>query len=107
MAVDERNVDRELAVALQELLGAVERVDEPIALPLAPRRRVGWGRLLGQDGQTRRELFEGATDDRVGHSIGFRQRRIVALALDGKIRAAVNLENRLSGFASNLASCIE
>ena len=36
-------------------------------------------------------------DDAVRDLVGFRQRRVVALARDGEIGAAVDLENRAAG----------
>jgi len=34
MSFDERNVDRELAVAREELARAIERIDQPVARPV-------------------------------------------------------------------------
>jgi hypothetical protein len=39
--LDERDVDGELAVLRQELLGAVERIDQPVGRPRRADRGVG------------------------------------------------------------------
>ena len=63
---DQRDVDRELAVAADELLGAVERVDQPVALPvptLFERWRLGF---LGNHRHIGRQLVEAFHDDAMG-----------------------------------------
>ena len=107
MLVDERDIHRELAVALDELLRAVERIDEPITLPFAPRRVIGGQRLLGEDRQARVELLERLADDAVRDLVRFGQRRVVALARDGEIGASVDVEYRAARVAGDLASCVE
>jgi len=51
--LDERDVDGELAVSLQELLRSVQGVDQPVPPPVPPDVVGGGGRLLGED----RELW--------------------------------------------------
>jgi len=52
---DERDVDRELAVLVDEFLGPVERVDEKEAMPELRNVSSG-GRLFGYDGNFRHGL---------------------------------------------------
>ena len=46
-------------------------------------------------------------DDAVRDLVGLRQRRVVALACDGEIGAAIDLEDRAPRVARDLARCIE
>src|SRR5205814_5419768 len=63
-------VDRELVAAGDELLGAVERIDQEKAAA------IGWRRLMqtlfGQRGDLRYEPCKAIGDDAVGREIGFR-----------------------------------
>jgi hypothetical protein len=47
--VDQRDVDRKLAVAVNEFLGAIERVDQPVTLPLATLSEARQAFFLGND----------------------------------------------------------
>ena len=46
MRVDQSDIDREFAVAIDELLGAVKRVDQPVASATVRAPRTTAGRLL-------------------------------------------------------------
>jgi hypothetical protein len=106
-AVDnERDVDRELAVALDELFRAVEWVDEPIARPTPACRVVLGRRFLGKQRDRGVERREIARDDRVSHAVGFRERRIVALPRYREV-AAVDLEDGATCGARNVAHGVE
>ena len=65
-ALDQGDVDGELAIAIDELLGAVQRIHQPIAPPTPP---LGVGRLcgfLGKDGQTRDKLLQAGANHLMG-----------------------------------------
>ena len=79
--IDERDVHRELAVALEELLRAVERIDEPIARPRAALRDVLRRGFLRQHRHRSIERAQSLADDAVRELIGFRERRAVVLEL--------------------------
>ena len=70
---DERDVDAVLALAVQEVSGAVERVDEKEEV--ARQDRVGG--LLGDGGHLRPGLGEAAQDQLLGGEIGRRRRAAV------------------------------
>ena len=75
------DVDGELAVALDELARAVERIDHPELAPgsaFAPGRL---RRLLGENGYVGRERGQAFDDDSLRLQVGQRQRRIVFLVL--------------------------
>ena len=82
--LDERDVDRELAVAADELLGAVERIDEQEGVPDL-RSPCGGHFLLGDDRNVRHRRREGFHDGVLGAEIGFADRRIVDFVGDGKV----------------------
>ena len=91
--LDQRDVDRELAVALDELARAVERIDEPITRPALARRPGDAGRFLAQHRHVRRQRAEPLDDDVMRGEIGCGQRRAIVLVLDREIRL-VDIEDR-------------
>ena len=78
---NQRDIDGEFAVTLNKLFGAVQRVDQPVALPVLahfPRRRV----LLGEDRGIRIQRLQAADNDFMRCDIRRRDRRIIFLAGD-------------------------
>src|SRR5690606_32918408 len=93
VAVDERDVDGKFAVALDELLRAVQRIDEPVTSPLRALGKGDAHRLLRQHWDVRRELPQALGDGSVRREIRLRQGRAILLVRNGKIRF-VNLKDR-------------
>ena len=97
MVVDQRDVDRELAVAIDEFLGAVQRIDQPVAVPAgcvprSPADRTS-SEMIGISGVSACQ----AGDDAVMRGeIGLRQRRLVVFALHVEI-GRVDFEDRAAG----------
>ena len=85
--VDQRDVDRELAVAGDELAGAVERVDEPEAAPVDGRDLAARGPFLGDDGDVRRQLPERRDDQPLGVLVGVGDGAAVGLGRHREIAA--------------------
>ena len=64
VVTDQRDVDRELAVAVDEFLGAVERIDQPEIVPPVPDVRcVLSRRLFREHGNVRGELVQPRAQD--------------------------------------------
>jgi hypothetical protein len=73
--IDECDVVREFAVARVELLGAIERIDEPVALPPTA---LALGNVTGLFGQHRLiggVRLQSVHDDLVRFRVGERERR--------------------------------
>ena len=88
--------DGELAVALDELLGAVHRVDDPEAVVREPPLRVG--RLLGEDAVVGKVDGQPLDDERVCGLVGIGHRLVADLPLN--VRAvAVELHDHLARLA--------
>ena len=67
------DIDRELTVAVQELFGAVQRIDQPVTRPAAalfPRRRI----FFRQQRHLGRQRRQAALDDVMRRQIGRRHR---------------------------------
>jgi len=92
---DQRDVHGELAVALDELAGAVERIDQPVAWPAAAFAPRGDARFFGKHRQRRLDRGQSGEDDALRGEIGGGERRGVGLALDDEI-AAIDVEDRLA-----------
>jgi hypothetical protein len=96
--LDQRDVDRELAVARNELLGAVERIDQPEAAARNLRQRARRGRLLGDHRDLRGELGERLEDKVLGRLVGLGDRRGVLLVAHFDLLALdVVAEDHLAG----------
>jgi len=72
--LDERDVDGELSVPGQELLGAVERINQPVGLPRRANGRGGQAALLGDDREARREAGQPLAEQTVRRQIGLGER---------------------------------
>jgi hypothetical protein len=94
---DERDVDGELAVAADEFLGAVERIDEPEAAPDLGHV-AGGDRFLGHHGDVGRQRLQGRDDDGLGALVGLGHRRGVLLAAHGEV-GRIDLEHHVAGTA--------
>ena len=87
--LDEGDVDGKIAVALDEFLGAVQRIDEPEAVKIFA---LGVGDLLvllGDDGVTGGQVPEAGDDDVVGGAIGAGEGRFVGLDFDAEVFAVI------------------
>ena len=93
--LDERDVDGELVVPIDEFLGAVERVDQP-EHPADLRDATGGDLLLGDDRDLRRERPKAREDERLGPFVGFGDGRGVVLAARREV-AAVDRHHQLAG----------
>src|SRR6185312_4833335 len=76
--------DGELAIAADEFLGAIERIDQPepiagITRPMHLWDVAGGDRFFGYDGYVRRERLQGGYDHRLRRLIGCRHRRGIGL----------------------------
>ena len=96
MVVDQGDVDGKFPVAIDELPGTVERVDEPVALPLAANGKVGQALFLGNDGDVRCQFGETGHDGLLSREIGLCQRRFVVLALNVEV-GRVDFQDLLAG----------
>jgi hypothetical protein len=76
----------ELAVAADEFLGPVERIDEP-EQPVMGRDAAGSCLLLGDHRDLRRQLAQVAQDHRLGALVGLGHRRRIFLAAHREIGA--------------------
>ena len=93
MVAHQGDVDRELAIAADELLGAVERVHQPQLGPgAADRKRVRGLGFLGQHRDRRRQRRELARENLVSRTVGKGDRRLVCLVLD-PVGRGIDLEN--------------
>ena len=77
--LDERDIDREFAVAAEELLGSVQRIDEPEARADAGRPDALGGLLLRDHRNPRGQRAERRQDDGFRRLIGERHRAAVGL----------------------------
>ena len=94
--LDQGDVDRELAVFAQELLGAIERVDQP-ERAVGDLRHVACGdRLLRDHRNLGSQLGEPGEDHRLGGLVGGGHRRGVGLGAHRHV-AVVVLEDHRAG----------
>ena len=85
--VNQGDVDGKLAIAFDELLRPVQRVDQPKGLPFRAFLEGDLLPFLAQDREGRDR--EGPRDETVGRLVGLRQRRVVGLELDAKVHGGV------------------
>jgi hypothetical protein len=98
LVVHQRDVDRELAVPLHELLGAVERIHHPQPVPFPARGKGRLRRLFGQHRDLRRDAPEAGEDQLLGAQVRLGERRTVRLFLDAE-RGRIDLEDCAPGLA--------
>jgi hypothetical protein len=103
MSADQRNVHRKLAVAFDEFLGSVERIYQPVVLPLASLIEADLPRFLRQYRQAFRQGLEFTDDQRVGCLICSRERGPVVFKLDREI-AGVDVHDSLPGGRGDAAN---
>ena len=110
VAGNQRDIDGEFTVALDEFPGAVERVDQPVGVPQLALLERQCRRLLRQHRDVGCKLGQRRDDGVVGCHVRVGQRRFVVLVFDVKT-GFVNLENFFAGLARYRdavpAQCIE
>jgi hypothetical protein len=99
MVLDQRDVDSEFTIAADKLPGAIERIDQPVRIPLATFPEIREPGLLGEYRQIRGQLLEARHDDMVRRHVCLRERGLVILGLYIEI-ACVHFENRLARLGS-------
>jgi len=97
MRVDQRDIDCEFAVAVDELLGAIQGVDQPVTLPLPALLERRQSLFFGDDRYVRCQLPESGDDAVMRCQVGLCQRRFVAFFLNVEI-CRVDFEDRLASF---------
>ena len=107
MVLDQRDVHRELAVARQELARAIERIDEPVAAPLAAHREGDLRGLLRQHRQLGREPSQLLHDQPVRTQVGSGERRVICLGGRRQRLCTVHLEDPPSRRARNHGAALE
>ena len=102
MLVDQGDIDGEFTGAIDEFLGAIQRVHQPVTGPAQPGGRVGHDRFFRQDRNVRRQRRQPRHDDPVRCMVGCGDRRIVILGDDlDRIGRVINLENGCSSLLGN------
>ena len=86
VSIDQRDVDREFAVTVDELLGAIEWIDQPVALPVLPLFESRQPVFLRDDRQVGGQGLQPGDDAAMGCQVGLRQRGLVAFRLNAEIR---------------------
>ena len=103
--LDERDIHREFAVAIDELACAIQWIDEPESF--RDHRNSSRGRgLLGDDLQARRDAGERRQDQRFGAVVGLGHRRRVAFAFDLEL-GGVDLHDDRAGRAGDRDDPVE
>lgn len=101
--VDQRDVHGEFAVAFDELLGAVERIDEPMEFVGAPLFEGDFLIFFRNDRKAVGQLFEPGTDHGIGASVGQGQGRVVGLSLYlHSLGLGIYLQNCLARLAGDM-----
>ncbi len=95
-ARDERDIDREFAVARDELARAVEWIDEPESL-LDARHAARAGSILADDRHCRRDARELCLEQRPGAVVGVGDGRGVGLACDLELGGIDRHDQRTGG----------
>jgi hypothetical protein len=99
--INERDIHGEFAVTIYELLGAVERIDQPEALPAGAFAVFDLGRFLRQNRNGGRECREVCNDYVMRGAIGVGERRAVILAADIEL-AFVHIQNAAAGLGGDV-----
>ncbi len=81
-ALDQRDIHAEFAVALEELLGTVEGIDNPAARPLMPRRQLIFSGLFRHHRNIRRQRAQAGCNQRMRRHVGSGERRGISLLLN-------------------------
>lgn len=92
----QRDIDGELAVALDKFLGAIQRIDYPVTLPpgtLAKRRN---SPLLRQNRGPGAYFAQARHEHSMGGKIRRRDRRFIVFGLHPELIAIIHVENCLS-----------
>src|SRR5574344_1046045 len=96
--VDQRDVDTELAIALDEFAGAIDRVNQPITGPVLAFLPADLGTFLAEDRQVGSNPRQALDNDPVGQQIGIGHRAGIVLVADLEA-AAIHLHDRLASVA--------
>ena len=96
MLINQRDIDGELAVALHEFLGAVQRINQPVAPPARALSKGHGRRFLGQDWDLRGQGTQAGHDQFMRGQIGGRQWTVIILGADAE-RRGVNVQNPRAG----------
>ena len=88
----QRDIYRELAVLLDEFLGAIKRVHQPETIPVTSLLVGDLPVLLGNDGHPCMVRIQECHDNSVGRLVRLGERRIVPLVLDLEI-ASIHLQD--------------
>ncbi len=99
--LDQRNVDGELFAAGDKLLGAIQRVHQPPALPAGTHALVDISIFFGQHRDARIECGKARQDQMVSGQVCRRHRRIIRLGGDRHI-GAPERQNHFTRLASQL-----
>ena len=101
------NVHGELAVALDELLGAIQRVHQPETGPVLA---LGIGNTAGffrEHRNLRRQRLQARFNDLVRRHIRFRNRRLVILGFHPQVVTLVHRQNGITRFTGNLGERVQ
>ena len=104
---DQGDIHGKFTVALDELLGAIQRVDQPELVPAAALLEGYRGRFLGPDRNIGRQLVQLGEDELVGRAVGRSQRRTVVLGLDGEVFPLVDFHDGVAGRAGDTQHVVE
>ena len=107
VAADQRDIHGEFAVALDELLGPVQRVHEPELRPAGALFEGDGRRLFRHNRNVRRQGLQFAHDQHVGSAIRRRQRGMIVFGLHAEIRGLVHVEYRLAGGSGDLHNGVQ
>jgi len=100
LILDQRDVDREFTIALDEFARSVQRVDHPQPRPVAAGLEVDFGRFLAEHGDVGGKLSERFDQRFMAGHVGAGQRAVVVLVLDLEI-AFVDFEDTGRSFAAS------
>ncbi len=87
MGVNQGDIDREFAIAIDEFLGAIQRVDQPVTAPLTTFFKRRQPVLFRDDRYTGRQFRQPGHDASMRGEVGLCQGRFVTLLLNVEIRS--------------------